>query len=137
MASLGGNVLQRTRCPYFRDVSYSSCNKRNPGSGCSAMDGFNRMHAVLGVSKHCIAAYPGDFAQAMIALDATVDIVGARGNRTIPFAALHHRPGRTPTHRDRVAGGRHDRVVLRPGGAMRPAARSSSKCATANPSSLR
>lgn len=96
MASLGGNVLQRTRCPYFRDVSYSSCNKRNPGSGCSAMDGFNRMHAVLGVSKHCIAAYPGDFAQALIALDATVDIIGIRGSRTIPFAALHHRPGRTP-----------------------------------------
>ena len=76
MASLGGNVLQRTRCTYFRDVSYAACNKRNPGSGCAALDGFNRMHAVLGVSDHCIATYPGDFAQALIALDATVEIAG-------------------------------------------------------------
>jgi xanthine dehydrogenase YagS FAD-binding subunit len=96
MASLGGNVLQRTRCPYFRDVSYPECNKRNPGTGCAAMDGFNRMHAVLGVSKNCIATYPGDFANALIALDAVVDIIGTRGNRRIPFAALHRRPGQTP-----------------------------------------
>ena len=96
MASLAGNVLQRTRCPYFRDVSYTECNKRNPGTGCAAMDGFNRMHAVLGTSNHCIATYPGDFAQALIALDAMVDIVGARGGRRIPFADLHRRPGRTP-----------------------------------------
>ena len=72
MASLGGNVLQRTRCTYFRDVSYGNCNKRNPGSGCAAMDGFNRTHAVLGTSQHCIATYPGDFAQALMALDATI-----------------------------------------------------------------
>jgi xanthine dehydrogenase YagS FAD-binding subunit len=64
MASLGGNVLQRTRCTYFRDVSYGNCNKRNPGSGCAALEGFNRTHAVLGTSEHCIATYPGDFAQA-------------------------------------------------------------------------
>src|SRR5262249_8080249 len=75
MASLAGNVLQRTRCPYFRDVSYTECNKRIPATGCSALDGYNRMHAVLGTSEHCIATYPGDFAQALIALDATVDIV--------------------------------------------------------------
>jgi xanthine dehydrogenase YagS FAD-binding subunit len=96
MASLAGNVLQRTRCPYFRDVSYTECNKRNQGAGCAAMDGYNRMHAVLGTSNHCIATYPGDFAQALIALDAMVDILGARGNRRIPFADLHRRPGRTP-----------------------------------------
>jgi xanthine dehydrogenase YagS FAD-binding subunit len=96
MASLGGNVLQRTRCPYFRDVSYSNCNKRDPGSGCAAMDGVNRRHAVLGVSDQCIATYPGDFAQALIALDATLEIMGPRGNRTIPFATLHHKPGNTP-----------------------------------------
>jgi xanthine dehydrogenase YagS FAD-binding subunit len=96
MASLGGNVLQRTRCPYFRDVSYAECNKRDPGSGCAALDGFNRMHAVLGTSDHCIAAYPGDFAQALIALDATVDIVGPNDTRTIPFAALHRLPNDTP-----------------------------------------
>jgi xanthine dehydrogenase YagS FAD-binding subunit len=97
MASLGGNVLQRTRCTYFRDVSYAACNKRNRGSGCAAMSGVNRMHAVLGTSESCIATYPGDFAQALIALDASVEIVG-RGQKTrvIPFAALHRPPGETP-----------------------------------------
>src|SRR5262245_4319902 len=96
MASLGGNVLQRTRCPYFRDVSYSECNKRSPGSGCAALDGFNRSHAVLGTSDRCIATYPGDFAQALIALDATVDISGIRGPRNISFESLHRRPGDAP-----------------------------------------
>jgi xanthine dehydrogenase YagS FAD-binding subunit len=105
MASLGGNVLQRTRCPYFRDVSYAACNKRNPGSGCSALDGFNRMHAVLGTSEECIATYPGDFAAALVALDATVDIIGPKGNRTVPFATLHRRPGDTP----------HIETILAPG----------------------
>src|SRR5262249_46403625 len=79
MASLGGNVLQRTRCPYFRDISYTECNKRNPGSGCAAMNGFNRDHAVLGTSQQCVATYPGDFAQALIALDATVRTIGPDG----------------------------------------------------------
>jgi len=96
MATLGGNVLQRTRCSYFRDVSYSACNKRNPGSGCAAMDGFNRSHAVLGTSGACIATYPGDFAQALIALDAAVEITGKSGTRTMPFAQLHKQPGDTP-----------------------------------------
>ena len=81
MATLGGNVLQRTRCTYFRDISYANCNKRNPGSGCAALDGFNRSHAVLGTSDQCIATYPGDFAQALIALDAQVEISGPRGSR--------------------------------------------------------
>src|SRR6266702_2901926 len=81
------NVLQRTRCSYFRDISYPVCNKRDPGSGCAAMEGLNRMHAVLGVSDHCIATYPGDFAQALIALGATVDILGPEGSRTFPFEA--------------------------------------------------
>jgi xanthine dehydrogenase YagS FAD-binding subunit len=96
MASLGGNVLQRTRCNYFRDTSWSACNKRNPGSGCAALGGVNRQHAILGVSPDCIASYPGDFAQALMALDATVDIVGAAGPRTIDFALLHKPPGSTP-----------------------------------------
>jgi xanthine dehydrogenase YagS FAD-binding subunit len=96
MASLGGNVLQRTRCTYFRDISYAACNKRNPGSGCAAMEGFNRTHAVLGTSDSCIATYAGDLAQALIALDATVDIAGASGTRTISFAELHKAPGDTP-----------------------------------------
>lgn len=96
MASLGGNVLQRTRCSYFRDVSYRECNKRDPGSGCAAMSGFNRMHAVLGGSDHCIATYPGDFAQALIALEAAVEIASGGGNRTIPFANLHRKPADAP-----------------------------------------
>ena len=96
MATLGGNVLQRTRCTYFRDVSYGNCNKRNPGSGCAALDGFNRTHAVLGTSQHCIATYPGDFAQALIALDATIQITGRSGSRNLPFAQLHKPPGDSP-----------------------------------------
>jgi xanthine dehydrogenase YagS FAD-binding subunit len=96
MASLGGNVLQRTRCSYFRDITYANCNKRNPGSGCAALDGINRTHAVLGVSERCIATYPGDFAQALIALDATVEITGKSGVRSMPFAELHKPPGNSP-----------------------------------------
>ncbi|MBY5460828.1 xanthine dehydrogenase family protein subunit M [Rhizobium leguminosarum] len=95
MASLGGNLLQRTRCEYFREISWP-CNKRNPGSGCSAIDGFNRQHAVLGVSDACIATYHGDFAQALIALDASVDIIGRDGIRRIRLADLHRPPGDRP-----------------------------------------
>jgi xanthine dehydrogenase YagS FAD-binding subunit len=96
MASLGGNVLQRTRCNYFRDISWP-CNKRRPGSGCAAIDGVNRRLAVLGVSEHCIANYPGDLAIAFAALDAEVEIVGDGGHaRTIAFEDLHRLPGDTP-----------------------------------------
>jgi xanthine dehydrogenase YagS FAD-binding subunit len=105
MATLGGNVLQRTRCNYFRDVSYAQCNKRRPGSGCAALDGVNRRHAVLGVSRHCIATYPGDFAQALIALDAAVEIEGAAGRRSIPFASLHRLPGHSPDVETNLAPG--------------------------------
>jgi xanthine dehydrogenase YagS FAD-binding subunit len=96
MATLAGNVLQRTRCSYFRDLAWGACNKREPGSGCAALDGVNRKHAVLGVSDQCIATYPGDFAQALMALDALVEIAGQGGVRVIPFAALHRAPGDTP-----------------------------------------
>ncbi len=96
MASLGGNMLQRTRCAYFRDTSIPQCNKRQPGSGCAALTGTNRTHAVLGVSDHCIASYPGDFAQALMALDAVLEIQGAGGMRAIPFTELHVEPGATP-----------------------------------------
>src|ERR1700712_5438496 len=89
MASLGGNVLQRTRCSYFRDVSWKACNKREPGSGCAALDGENRKHAILGVSTACISNYPGDFAQALVALDARVETVGPAGGRTLRFEELH------------------------------------------------
>jgi len=105
MASLGGNVLQRTRCTYFRDMSYAACNKRAPGSGCAALEGVNRNHAVLGVSDRCIATYPGDFAQALIALDAVVDVAGPSGSRTSPFAQLHRKPAETP----------HIETALQPG----------------------
>jgi xanthine dehydrogenase YagS FAD-binding subunit len=96
MASLGGNVLQRTRCVYFRDIAWAACNKRNPGSGCAAIEGLNRRHALLGVSDDCIAGYPGDFAQALIALDATIDVMRSGERRTMPFSDLHTKPGRRP-----------------------------------------
>ena len=96
MASLGGNMLQRTRCNYFRETSYAQCNKRNPGSGCAALDGINRAHAVLGASDQCIAAYPGDFAQALMALDAILEVQGPSGSRAMHFADLHVEPGTTP-----------------------------------------
>ena len=89
MATLGGNLLQRTRCTYFRDVSWSACNKRIPGSGCAALEGINRNHAVLGVDASCIAQYPGDFAIALVALDAQLTLVGPGATRKIPLAQLH------------------------------------------------
>jgi xanthine dehydrogenase YagS FAD-binding subunit len=117
MASLGGNVLQRTRCSYFRDVTYEACNKRNPGSGCAALDGFNRPHAVLGVSDSCIASYPGDFAQALIALDAGVELNGSRGRRSIPFAMLHRKPADTPDIETSLAAGDIITAFVLPAGA--------------------
>lgn len=95
MATLGGNVLQRTRCEYFRETSWA-CNKRLPGSGCAALDGMNRGHAVLGTSASCIATYAGDFAQALMVLDAQVGVLGRDGVRSIAFSELHRRPGNTP-----------------------------------------
>ncbi|HET7848187.1 MAG TPA: xanthine dehydrogenase family protein subunit M [Pseudolabrys sp.] len=105
MASLGGNVLQRTRCTYFRDTSYANCNKREPGSGCAAMDGYNRQHAILGTSDQCIATYAGDFAHALIALDAQVEIAGENRDRLIPFETLHRPPGDTPHLESNLAPG--------------------------------
>src|SRR3982075_3000952 len=95
-ATTGGNLLQRTRCYYFYDIT-KPCNKRNPGSGCAALAGFNRIHAILGTSEHCIATHPSDMAVAMRALDAKVEAVNAAGNtRTIPIAEFHRLPGQTP-----------------------------------------
>jgi xanthine dehydrogenase YagS FAD-binding subunit len=105
MATLGGNVLQRTRCSYFRDISWAACNKRTPGSGCAALEGVNRAHAVLGTSDACIATYPGDFAQALVALDAMVETAGPDGRRTIRFAALHRQPGESPDTETTLAPG--------------------------------
>ncbi|MFJ8148674.1 FAD binding domain-containing protein [Streptomyces sp. NPDC096048] len=95
VASIGGNLLQRTRCGYFRNEEFA-CNKRRPGSGCSALEGRNRWHAILGVSDHCIAVHPSDLAVALRALDATVHTFGPDGARTIAMADFHRVPGDTP-----------------------------------------
>lgn len=105
MATLGGNVLQKTRCTYYRDSSWSACNKRDPGSGCAAIQGFNRNHAILGVDDTCIAQYPGDFAVALIALDAQLELSGPIGRRRLPFSSLHTPLNRRP----------HIETTLRPG----------------------
>jgi xanthine dehydrogenase YagS FAD-binding subunit len=98
MASIGGNLLQRTRCGYFRDAG-SACNKRVPGSGCPAIDGHNRIHAILGGSEHCIATHPSDLAVALVALDAVVHVLGRDGARQVPIADFYLLPGDTP-HRE-------------------------------------
>lgn len=104
-ATMGGNLLQRTRCPYFRDVGYAACNKRAPGSGCAAIGGENRWHAVLGTTDSCIAAHASDLAVALVALDAAIEARGPGGQRTIPLADFHRLPGQTP----------HIETVLEPG----------------------
>ena len=96
MATTGGNLLQRTRCYYFRDTAYAACNKRNPGSGCAAIDGYNRMHAILGTSEHCIATHPSDMDVALMALEATVHTQGPKGERSIPLDEFYLVPGNTP-----------------------------------------
>ena len=85
MATVGGNILQRTRCPYFYDPAFTQCNKRVLGSGCGALEGYNRSHAILGQSAQCIATHPSDMCVAMAALDAVVRVRGAKGEREIPF----------------------------------------------------
>ena len=97
MASTGGNLLQRTRCAYFYDTA-TPCNKREPGSGCSAVNGLNRMHAILGTSEFCIATHPSDMCVALAALDAKVHVAGADGERVVAFADFHRLPGNTPQH---------------------------------------
>ena len=104
MATTGGNLLQRTRCPYFRDTAHA-CNKREPGTGCSAIDGHNRMLAVLGTSEHCIATNPSDQNVALTALEATIQIQSAAGTRTVPIHSFYRVPGATP----------HIETILQPG----------------------
>jgi xanthine dehydrogenase YagS FAD-binding subunit len=104
MATTGGNLMQRTRCYYFRDPVYA-CNKRQPGSGCAALEGFNRIHAVLGGSDHCIATHPSDMAVALVALEAVVQISGGETARKVPVEHFHVLPGNTP----------HIETVLQPG----------------------
>jgi xanthine dehydrogenase YagS FAD-binding subunit len=95
MATVGGNMMQRTRCPYFYDTAMP-CNKREPGTGCSALQGYNRMHAILGASEACIAVHPSDMSVALAALDASVLISGPRGTRKLSFLDFHRLPGNTP-----------------------------------------
>jgi xanthine dehydrogenase YagS FAD-binding subunit len=104
MATVGGNLLQRTRCVYFRDTAMP-CNKREPGTGCPAITGHNRTLAILGTSEHCIATNPSDMCVAMAALDATIHVQGTTGTRAIPFGEFHLLPGSTP----------HRETVLQPG----------------------
>jgi xanthine dehydrogenase YagS FAD-binding subunit len=96
MATMGGNLLQRTRCYYFYDPTYAECNKRVPGSGCAARSGVNRIHAILGASEECVATHPSDMCVALSALNAVVRVQGVSGNREIPFADFHRLPGATP-----------------------------------------
>jgi len=96
MATVAGNILQRTRCLYFYDQDGTQCNKRIPGSGCDAIGGFTRNHAILGASDHCIATHPSDMCVALAALDAAVHVRGAKGERKIAFADIHRLPGERP-----------------------------------------
>src|SRR5215213_10211928 len=95
MATVGGNMMQRTRCPYFYDITMP-CNKRQPGSGCGALKGYNRMHAIFGTSDQCIAVHPSDMCVALVALDASVVVSNLKGERKIPFTDFHRLPGSTP-----------------------------------------
>jgi xanthine dehydrogenase YagS FAD-binding subunit len=96
LATTGGNLLQRTRCYYFYDPAFPMCNKRQPGSGCGALEGYNRIHAILGQSEQCIATHPSDMCVALVALDAVVRVQGPQGERTIPVGEFHRLPGQTP-----------------------------------------
>lgn len=109
MATVGGNLLQRTRCTYFYDTEGSRCNKRAPGSGCDAREGFNRIHAVLGASEACVATHPSDMCVALAALDAVVHVSGPGGVRQIAFSDFHRLPGATP-EQDTTLG--HDELIV-------------------------
>ena len=108
MATTGGNLMQRTRCVYFYDTA-TPCNKRQPGSSCSAIAGFNKGHAILGTSEHCIATHPSDLCVALAALEAVVQVTGPSGERAIPFAEFHRLPGDTP-HLDTNL--RQDEIIM-------------------------
>jgi xanthine dehydrogenase YagS FAD-binding subunit len=108
MATVGGNMMQRTRCGYFYDIALP-CNKRQPGTGCSAKEGYNRMHAIFGTSDKCIAVHPSDMCVALAALEATVIITGKNGKRTLPFTDFHKLPGETPELDNHLA---KDEIIL-------------------------
>ena len=108
MATIGGNVMQRTRCRYFRDPTVAACNKRAPGSGCAAVTGAARMHAILGASEHCIAVHASDLCVSLVALDAVVHIRGAGGERSVPLTEFYVVPGEPARHRERARARRAD-----------------------------
>jgi xanthine dehydrogenase YagS FAD-binding subunit len=122
MASIGGNLLQRVRCPYFRMLD-AGCNKRTPGSGCAAIDGLNAGHAILGTSDHCVATHPSDLAVALVALDATMRVRGPQGERSLPVEELYRLPGDTPHLEHTLLPGELIVEVRVPGGARSRRAR--------------
>jgi xanthine dehydrogenase YagS FAD-binding subunit len=122
MATVGGNLLQRTRCGYFRGGREFPCNKRNPGSGCAARDGLDRSHALLGISDACVATYPGDWGVALLAFDASIDVAGPRGERTVPLEQLHVEPGDDPQREHTLTA---DELILRIRVPVTPAGRGS------------
>ncbi len=105
MATVGGNLMQRTRCHYFTDVSFTACNKRHPGTGCAAREGFTRQHSIFGASEQCIATHPSDMAVALVALDAVVVVRGPAGERRISSGEFHRLPGTTPERDTNLARG--------------------------------
>jgi xanthine dehydrogenase YagS FAD-binding subunit len=117
-ATVGGNLLQRTRCAYFYDIA-SACNKRNPGSGCDARGGDNRLHAVMGWSESCIATHPSDFCVALVALDAVVEVEGRAGQRDIPLEMFHRLPGAAPERESMLEPGEMIVAVRLPAEALR------------------
>ncbi|MFG2640546.1 FAD binding domain-containing protein [Streptomyces sp. NPDC048370] len=116
MASIGGNIMQRPRCPYFRDV-HSACNRRDPGSGCDALHGDNRMQAILGTSTHCVATHPSDLAVALVALDAVIQVRSLAGTRSIPVQDFFLRPGDTPQNEQSLRPGELITSLTVPAGA--------------------
>ncbi len=129
MATVGGNLLQRTRCGYFYDDA-ASCNKRVPGAGCDAVDGFNRIHAILGASPACVATHPSDMTVALAALDAAVTVEGAGGMRDVPLVDFHRLPGDTPQIETELQPGELIIAVTLPRKAL-PRGRAIARCATA------
>jgi len=114
MATVGGNLMQRTRCSYFTDVAFGACNKRRPGSGCAAREGYNRIHAILGASPQCVATHPSDMCVALAALDGAVELRSAKGVRTVSLASFHRLPGTTPNRDTNVASDELITAVLLP-----------------------
>src|SRR5258708_10067613 len=114
IATIGGNLLQGTRCGYFRDVGFAACNKRQPGSGCAAIQGVNRLHAILGGSDHCAATHASDLAVALVALDAAIEVQGSGGTRNLPITEFYLLPGNTPERETQLAPGQSLTAVLVP-----------------------